>query len=420
VSQARSDAPTPPMLTRDGATRVGVLRHLARTLSRTGVAQYSRRVAGGSAQWFEASELRRLVPLFALAVALVAVGTEPSSSSGDLVLVGLPVVAFGLWAYLPGVPLPALALAVIAPVGAAQRSGELEPLLFELSVLAFVVARWSQSRTMAIALGLLTVATPVAVAVALDAEIGVPNWIMGTIFPWVVGRAFARHGQVAAELEATRRELAEQALLAERRRIARDVHDFVGHGLAAVMLQVTSARHVLHRDLAAAEEALRTAEEVGRRSMQELRRTLTLLRRDDEIGVAPPLPTVAEIPTLVAQARAAGLAVELHTDGDLSRIPPGVGLAVYRIAQEALANAARHAPRARTVLGLELTNGRVAIVAETSGPVVVASASERDRPRYGLIGMQERATALGGEFAAGPTPEGWLVSCRFPLERVGR
>jgi signal transduction histidine kinase len=377
-------------------------------------------VAGGSAQWFEASELRRLVPLLALAVALVAVGTEPSSSSGDLVLVGLPVVAFGLWAYLPGVPLPALAVAVIIPVATAQRSGELEPLLFELSVLAFVVARWSQSRTTAIALGLLTVATPVAVAVAQDpAEIGVPNWIMGTIFPWVVGRAFARHGQVAAELEATRRELAEQALLAERRRIARDVHDFVGHGLAAVMLQVTSARHVLHRDLAAAEDALRSAEEVGRRSMQELRRTLTLLRRDDEMGVAPPLPTAAEIPELVDQARAGGLAVEFRTDGDLNRIPPGVGLAVYRIAQEALANAARHAPRARTVLGLELTNGRVAIVAETTGPV--SASSEKRRPRYGLIGMQERATALGGEFAAGPTPDGWRVSCRFPLdERVGR
>jgi signal transduction histidine kinase len=421
VSQARSDTSTPPKLTRDGAARVGLLGSLAGTLSRTGVAQYSRRVAGASAQgWYEASELRRLVPLFALAVALVAVGTEPSSSSGDLVLVGLPVVAFGLWAYLPGVPLPALALAVIVPVAAAQRSGELEPLLFELSVLAFVVARWSQSRTTAIALGLLTVAAPVAVAVAQDpAQIGVANWIMGTIFPWVVGRAFARHGQVAAELEATRRELAEQALLAERRRIARDVHDFVGHGLAAVMLQVTSARHVLHRDLAAAEDALRSAEEVGRRSMQELRRTLTLLRRDDERGVAPPLPTAAEIPELVDQARAGGLAVEFRTEGDLNRIPPGVGLAVYRIAQEALANAARHAPRARTVLGLELTNGRVAIVAETTGPV--SASSEKRRPRYGLIGMQERATALGGEFAAGPTPDGWRVSCRFPLdERVGR
>ena len=93
-------------------------------------------------------------------------------------------------------------------------------------------------------------------------------------------------------------------MLAERRRIARDVHDFVGHGLAAVMLQVTSARHVLRRDVAAAEDALRSAEEVGRRSMQELRRTVALLRRDDETGVAPPLPSVAEIPGLVEEARA--------------------------------------------------------------------------------------------------------------------
>ena len=175
-------------------------------------------------------------------------------------------------------PLPALALAVIVPVAAAQRSGELEPLLFELSVLAFVVARWSQSRTTAIAL-LLTVATPWRWPWR-TAEIGVPNWIMGTIFPWssaAPSRATGRWRQSSRR----RRELAEQALLAERRRIARDVHDFVGHGLAAVMLQVTSARHVLHRDLAAAEDALRSAEEVGRRSMQELRRTLTLLRRDD-------------------------------------------------------------------------------------------------------------------------------------------
>jgi signal transduction histidine kinase len=257
----------------------------------------------------------------------------------------------------------------------------------------------------------------VAVGLIQDpSEVAVVIWIMGIAFPWIVGRAFARHGELAAELEDTRRELQQQALLAERRRIARDVHDLVGHGLAAVMLQVTSARHVLRRDIAAAEDALRSAEEVGRRSMQELRRTVALLRSDDDIGVAPPLPSAAEIPALVDEARAGGLAVELHTRGDLARIPPGIGVAVYRIAQEALANAARHAPRARTVLGLELTNGRVALVAETSGPVVAMPASERERPRYGLIGMQERATALGGELVAGPIPGGWRVSCRLPVE----
>jgi signal transduction histidine kinase len=321
-----------------------------------------------------------------------------------------------LWAVLPGVPLLALSLAVIVPVVLAQRAEELEPLMFEVSLLAFVVARWSRSLEAAVFLGLVAATTPVAVGVVQDqSEAAGGVWVVGIVFPWVLGRVYVRQVELAAELEAARRELARQALVAERRGIARDVHDFVGHGLAAVMLQVTSARHVLHRDPASAEEALRSAEDVGRRSMQELRRTVTLLRRDEEADGAPPLPSASEIPDLVDQARAGNLAVELRLRGDLARIPAGVGAALYRIAQEALANAARHAPRARTVLGLELTDGHVHLVAETSGTTPTAQATDPDRPRYGLIGMRERATALGGEFAAGPTPSGWRVSCRLPL-----
>jgi signal transduction histidine kinase len=374
-------------------------------------------VTGVSGQgWFEADALRRLVPIVALTVALVAVVTQPSSPAG-LLLAGVPVTAFYVWAWVPKTPLLVLSVAVIVPVVVAQRSGELEPLMFEASVLAFVVGRWSPSLRSAVSLGLLATATPVLVALMQDpSEVAVAIWIMGIALPWAMSRAFVRQEQLADQLEDTRRELAQQALVAERRQIARDVHDFVGHGLAAVMLQVTSARHVLRRDPEAAEDALRSAEEVGRRSMRELRRTVALLRSDDETGVEPPLPSVAEIPALVDQARAGGLAVELQTRGDLSSIPPGVGVAVYRITQEALANAARHAPRAQTSLGLELTNGRVAIVAETTGPIVTSSSSsERERPRYGLIGMQERATALGGEFAAGPTPSGWRMSCQLPV-----
>ena len=374
-------------------------------------------VTGVSGQgWFEADALRRLVPIVALTVALVAVVTQPSSPA-DLLLAGVPVAAFYVWAWVPKTPLLVLSVAVIVPVVVAQRSGELEPLMFEASVLAFVVGRWSPSLRSAVPLGLLAAATPVLVALMQDpSEVAVAIWIMGIAFPWAMSRAFVRQEQLADQLDDTRRELAQQALVDERRQIARDVHDFVGHGLAAVMLQVTSARHVLRRDPGAAEDALRSAEEVGRRSMRELRRTVALLRSDDETGVEPPLPSVAEIPALVDQARAGGLAVELQTRGDLSSIPPGVGVAVYRITQEALANAARHAPRAQTSLGLELTNGRVAIVAETTGPIVTSSSSsERERPRYGLIGMQERATALGGEFAAGPTPSGWRMSCQLPV-----
>ena len=397
---------------------MGVRGSTRRRTAVSGAAQYSRSVARGSVRdWFEADDLRRALPLFSLAFGLVAAITQPSSAA-DLVLAAVPVAAWSLWAFARNVPLAAVSAAIVVPVVVAQRTGELEPVMFNAALLAFAAARWSRSLAAAVSLGALAAATPVLVALVQDPmEIAVGIWVVAIAFIWVVGRAVARQERLVVELEGTRRQLAQQALLAERRRIARDVHDFVGHGLAAVMLQVTSARHVLRRDPDAAEEALRSAEEVGRLSMQELRRTLTVLRSDDETGVAAPAPTASEIPALVDQARAGGLAVELQTRGDLSRISPSVGLALYRIAQEALANAARHAPRARTMLGLELANGRVALLAETSGPVVAGR--ERERPHYGLIGMQERATALGGNFDAGPTRDGWRVRCELPVEDEG-
>jgi signal transduction histidine kinase len=373
-------------------------------------------VSGGSPPESTGTELLRgLAPVFALAVAIVAVVTDPGSA-GDLVLAALPVVTFAARVYLPGFPIVVLALGVIVPVVAAQRSGALEPLMFDVSILAFVVGRWAPSLAAAVALGLLAVLAPVAAGLIQDPlELAVGIWILGIVFPWIIGVAAARQAELTAQLHATRRELAEQAVLTERRRIARDVHDFVGHGLAAVMLQVTSARHVLRRDPAAAEEALLSAEEVGRRSMQELRRTVALLRSDDDAAVPPPLPSTGEIPALVDHARAGGLTVELSTRGDLSLITPGVGVALYRISQEALANAAQHAPRARTMLGIEVADGRACLVAETTGPTTAAPARDSGRARYGLVGMRERATALGGEFAAGPTRDGWRVSCQLPL-----
>jgi signal transduction histidine kinase len=355
-------------------------------------------------------EHRRLIPPAALVVAIAAVAVD-SSSAGNDALLAIPVLAFAAWAFTSRVPLWALAVAVTVPVVVAQRHGSLELSLFEVALLAVVVAAWADSLSVAVALGLAALAAPIVVRLIqpVHDRISIGPWIAGMVFPWVLGLTIHRQARLAAQLDATRR------ALAERRQIARDVHDFVGHGLAAVMLQITSARHVLRRDPDAAEEALRSAEDVGRRSMQELRRTVTLLRSDDESGVDAPLPTAREISALVDHARAGGLAVELRIRGDLDRIGPSVGVAVYRIAQEALANAARHAPRARTVLGLELSDGQVSLVAETHGSPA-APPSDPDRPRYGVVGMRERATALGGELTAGPTPDGWRVACRLPLE----
>jgi signal transduction histidine kinase len=359
-------------------------------------------------------DVRLLIAAIAVVVALVAVLADPGDVAG-IVLAAVPVAAFAVWALVPRVPAWALVPVVLIPVVVAQRDGAFEPLLFEASLLAFVVARWSPGLVQATVLGLITVATPLVIGAVQDPrEISTGIWVVGIVFPWVIARALLRQEQLAVQLEATRRELAEQALLAERRRIARDVHDLVGHGLAGVMLQLTSARHVLRRDPAAAEEALRTAEEAGRRSMGELRRTVALLRSaDDDVDVAAPLPTAADIPVLVDEARAGGLAVELRLRGDLGAVEPGVGVAVYRITQEALANAARHAPRARTVLALDVDDGELRFDAHTIG---VTLAPRDARPHYGVIGMRERASALGGELSAGPARDGWRLSCRLPLQ----
>ncbi len=375
-------------------------------------------VSNGLGQaWAETDEVRRLIPPFTLLVAIVAALTDPSDSALDPILAAIAVGAFAAWAFVPGVPLWALTLGVICPVVVAQRSGQFEPLLFDLSVLGFVIGRWSLSRASAVALGLLAVAAPAVASQLQDPpELAVGIWILGIGFPWAIGRAAARQSHLARQLNESRHELAQQALLSERRRIARDVHDLVGHGLAAVMLQITGARHVLRRDPTAAEEALRTAEEMGRWSMQELRGTVALLRSDDASSPAAPLPSAREISGLVDRARAGGLAVELRTRGDPSVTPPSVGVALYRITQEALSNAAQHAPRGRTVLQLEVAEGWAGLKATTSGPTRTESAENPERPRYGLIGMRERAVALGGDFEAGPTTEGWRVSCRIPFE----
>jgi signal transduction histidine kinase len=170
--------------------------------------------------------VRNLVPVFAVAVAVVAAVKDPSSVS-DLVLMAVPVVAFGLWTFRRGTPLALVAVGGLVPTVLVQRSGGHEPLMFEASLLAIVVGRWSESLPSAVALGLLAVAAPVVVgAIETHGNLSVGIWVIGIAFPWAVGRTALHQARLTAQLEATRADLAEQAMLEERRRIARDVHDF--------------------------------------------------------------------------------------------------------------------------------------------------------------------------------------------------
>lgn len=357
--------------------------------------------------------VHRLVSPVALAVAVVAAVIDPAGWVQTIVL-GVAVATFAVWQRW-GLPAPALAVGVLLPVVVAQLTGRLEPSLFLVALAAVVVARWEDSRWLMGVICVALIASP-AVIVALQPSgnrIAWGIWVIGIGFSAVLGRGMHLQERLGRELDAARRQLAVQAQTEERRRIARDVHDLVGHGLAAVLLQVTSARHVLRRDLDAADEALASAEAVGRRSMQELRDTVTLLRGAGESGRPAPLPGIGQLGELVDAARRSGLRVEYRTSGDLTGIPPAVGLALYRIAQEALHNAARHAPRASTLVAVSVTDASAMLDVASVG--VPAGRTDLSRPHYGLAGMGERAATVGGELQAGPTAQGWRVVARVPV-----
>ncbi|MFC4947898.1 sensor histidine kinase [Pseudonocardia sp. GCM10023141] len=351
-----------------------------------------------------------------LGVALLAAISDPGPP-GDVALAAAAAAVFVGWVWWPVLPTPVLAVLVLGPVVLAARSGQLEQALFLASLLALLVAWLEPSTPRAAVVGVLALLSPAAVWLLLPPResFGVWSWVLGITFPWLLGRLVRRQLELITRLEAVRGDLAAQVVTEERRRIARDVHDLVGHGLAAVLLQITSARHVLRRDLGAADEALAAAETAGRRSMAELRTTMALLRSDGDApgSAGTPSPGLGGLAGLVDAARADGLRVTFRADGDLTHVDDGVALAVHRILQESLANAHRHAPRAATTVAVAVDGDAITLAVTSTGPV--HPRADDDRPRYGLVGMRERAEVVGGELQAGPDPQGWHVRGRFPV-----
>lgn len=326
------------------------------------------------------------------------------------VAVGVVVFAAGMWT--PWLPAPLLAVVVAVPAVLAVRNGQLEQVLFLCAMAGLVVAWFEISSPQAIVAGLVCAVAPIVAFALLPPRenFGVLSWVLGAGFAVVSGRLVRRQLDLTERLQAAQRELAVVAVTEERRRIARDVHDLVGHGLAAVLLQLTGARHVLRRDPDAADEALAAAETAGRRSMAELRSVMALLRAADDSGTDVPVPGLGDIERLARDAQ-----VELTVAGDLDAPEPAVGLAAYRIVAEALTNARRHAPQARTDVRLAVADSTLVVDVTSAGATAPAG---DDRPRYGLVGMRERAEIVGGTVVAGPGPDGWRVRAELPCGGV--
>ncbi len=211
-----------------------------------------------------------------------------------------------------------------------------------------------------------------------------------------------------------------QAVIGERLRIARDLHDLVGHGLSTIAVQSGAARLALDADdVVTARRSLGAVEDASRGALAEMRQLLGVLR----MGEADPVPAAGldRLDALAETARAAGHQVTVDRTGPLDAVPPVAALAAMRVLQEGLTNVTRHAPGAAIAIALHASDNSLTIEVTDDGTDSARGgtdgAAEGDRPSYGLLGLRERVAAAGGTLEAGPRNDapGWRLSAQLPL-----
>jgi signal transduction histidine kinase len=212
-------------------------------------------------------------------------------------------------------------------------------------------------------------------------------------------------------------EHARSALLEERARIARELHDIVAHHMSVIAVRTETAPFRIPELPEAAKDDLAETSAIAREALTEMRRLLGVLRGADDGAEHAPQPGMEQLGTLVAAVRGAGLAVDLHVVGAERPLPSGVELSAYRIVQEALSNTLRHAPGARATVEVGYERDRLRLRVRNDAPSVRRDRPRPSQPGQGIIGMRERAAMLGGELAAGATPQGgYLVEAVLPLD----
>jgi signal transduction histidine kinase len=271
----------------------------------------------------------------------------------------------------------------------------------------------------------VTVGLATALVIAFGPDTSLGLWFSNALTLLVcffIGRTvFTRRAYVdaleerARTAEENREAAAREAVLEERRRIARELHDVVAHHISVMGVLATGARRTLGRDPAAADEALSTIEATGRATLREMRRLLDVLRRDDETDASlQPQPGVAGLESLVAQVRDAGLNVQLRVVGQPRPLDSGVDLTIFRIVQEGLTNALKHAGPASAEVRVEFRPDRLLLDVEDNGR---GEPGANGHTGHGLVGMRERISLYGGTLRTGPRRGGgYSVAASIPLD----
>ena len=324
-------------------------------------------------------------------------------------------------------PVPAAVIVLAANGGcviaAAPHQAAFQPFV-ALTLAAYSVGSRAEGRSAALAPPALA-----AIAAAFFVAAVVHGQSRGNVVPsfvwlaaaWAMGRVVRGWRRRSAELELLNRELEEQrelqaqaAVAVERGRIARELHDVIAHNVSMIVVQAGAAARVLKGEQVDVRAALEAIETTGRATVDEMRRLLGVLRQsDDGLALSPP-PGLAELEKLVADVREAGLPVELRVVGSARSLPPALDLTAYRIAQEALTNALKHAGPARAQLTVRYESTAVEIEVRDDG----LGSGNGAGTGHGLIGMRERVALWDGRLDAGRTDRGWVVRARLPLGRA--
>ena len=374
------------------------------------------------------SVLDWLVALALVVIAFVEVAAGvfpgPAGVAAAVQLAGILPVAFRRVAPLRAIAISAVVLLLyVITYGAVNSAADLVTLL----LLVYSVGRHSQGRGLLVGAALATLLIVEELAGAgLLFSLGDWAYLLilfgGTLGLGVVLRVETERSiALAVAADRARRmqaATAQAAVHEERARIARELHDVVAHNVGLIVLQAGGARSVLATDPERARTALRQVEETGRQTLTEMRHLVGILRADED-EERQPLPRLERLPTLVEEARAGGLTVELAVDGSPVELPAGLELAAYRLIQEALTNVRKHAPTSHVQVRLGYEPDRLRIeVSDDGGPPGAAAAPARDAsdPGHGLIGMRERVQVYGGRMQTRSLPGGgFRVEAVLPL-----
>jgi signal transduction histidine kinase len=289
-------------------------------------------------------------------------------------------------------------------IGAPEALGTFLPPLAAI----YAVGRYSEPRSLILAAPVILLGT--AMHEVLDPQFTLSGpaiffWAL-LAAAWPVGHAFRRRALALQQLQRTRT----ADIAAERSRIARELHDVVGHGISVVVLQLVAALGMLDaHDSHAARQRLLATERSARETLAEMRRLLGLL--DEEEAALAPQPNLAELERLVTETREAGVPVELEVQGDISELPAGLELAAFRIVQEALTNVIKHAQPARAHVRIEHASGQLVVEVVDEGEAPPALVEGR-----GIAGIRERVALYDGTVTIGPgLGSGFSVRASFPV-----